>query len=196
MSLDLAVLNFINVTIANNAFDFFFRVICDFDLWRWPIILVALALLWKGGVKGRWVVLIAVVTALIVDPSIARVFKPLFGRLRPCHDPAVIWLRLIDGCGGRYGFPSSHAANSFALAVVFGSFYRKTRYYLFPLAAMIAIGRVYLGVHYPSDVLAGAAYGSLIALGVIYGAKKIKRFEIGKFLDGRNHRGGEAISDE
>lgn len=174
MPVDLAILKFVNVTIAAPILDIFFSAICDFDIWRWPLVLAAIALLWKGGPKGRWMVLLALITALIVDPSIYRILKPLFGRLRPCHDPVSEWVRIVGGCGGRYGFPSSHAANMFGLAVIFGAFYKTTRYFMFPLAALVAIGRIYLGVHYPSDVLAGAIYGAAIGYGVILIARKIR----------------------
>ena len=191
MLIDLAILKFVNLTLASAPLDLVFVYICDFDIWRWPLALVAIALLWKGGPRGRWMVLLAVVTALIVDPTIYRIIKPLVGRLRPCHDPALDWVRVIDGCGGRYGFPSSHAANMFGLAVVFGAFYRSTRYYIYPLAALVAIGRVYLGVHYPSDVLAGAIYGAAVGYAVILIAKKI-RPDIGKYLYISNRENKEA----
>jgi len=156
-------LKFVNLTIANSAFDMFFEYIGDFDLWRWPMGLGILLLLWKGGARGRWFVLAAVVTIAIVDPSIHYILKPLFGRLRPCKNPDLSsWLRIIDGCGGRYGLPSSHAANVMGLAVVGGAFYKISRYYLYPLAALVALSRVYLGVHYPTDIIAGAIYGAAV----------------------------------
>lgn len=164
------------------SLDVFFSLICDFHIWRWLLAALAIALLWKGGPKGRWLVLLAVVTALIVDPSIYRIIKPLFARLRPCHEPALDWVRAVDGCGGRYGFPSSHAANMFGLAIVFGAFYKSARYYMYPLAALIAVGRVYLGVHYPSDVLGGAAYGAAVGWGAVYCYRKMMPKSAGKYL--------------
>jgi len=180
--MDIAILKFLNVTISSAALDDFFVIICDFNIWRWLFALIAIALLWKGGAKGRWAAGLAIIAALIIDPSIYRALKPLFGRLRPCHNQALDWVRAVAGCGGRYGFPSSHAANVFGLAVILGAFYKTTRYYLLPIAALVAIGRVYLGVHYPSDVLAGAAYGAFIAWGVIYLAGKFAGFRLKKYL--------------
>jgi undecaprenyl-diphosphatase len=162
--LDTAILKFFNVTIANPAFDLFFKYIGDFDLWRWPLGLALALFLWRGGSKGRWAVLTAALCIAMVDPSLHYVIKPLFGRLRPCNEAGLTWLRVIDGCGGKYGFPSNHAANLMAMAVVFGSFYKNYRYFLYPLAVAVALSRVYLGKHYPSDVLAGAIYGAAIAL--------------------------------
>jgi undecaprenyl-diphosphatase len=180
--MDLAILRFFNVTLATPALDFLFVNICDFDIWRWPLALVGIALLWKGGPKGRRVVLTVIIAALIIDPVVYRVLKPLFGRLRPCHDPLLEWIRAVDGCGGRYGFPSSHAANSFGLAVVFGAFYRSAKYYLVPLALLVSIGRVYLGVHYPSDVAVGAVFGAGVAAGVICALAGIGRLNLKRYL--------------
>ncbi len=165
--------------------DYFFSYICNFDIWRWPVVLISIMLLWKGGPRGRWMVALAALAALIIDPTIYRIAKPLVGRIRPCHDPSLIWVRVVDGCGGVFSFPSSHAANMFGLAVVIGGFYKSTRYYLYPVATLVAIGRVYQGVHYPSDVVAGAVYGAAIGLGLIYLTKKLAPEKIGKYLDAR-----------
>jgi undecaprenyl-diphosphatase len=169
---DLAILRFFDQTLECPFFDFFFKTICDFSIWRWPVIAIILLLFWKGGSKGRLVLLLAILTAAIIDPTIHYLLKPGFGRLRPCHEATLHWLRFPDGCGGRYGFPSSHAANFFGQAVIIGAFYKSSRYYIYPLAILVAIGRIYLGVHYPSDVLGGAIYGAAIALMVLYFAKR------------------------
>jgi undecaprenyl-diphosphatase len=182
LQVDLVILKFLNMTITSPVLDRLFVYICDFHIWRWPLALIAIVLLWRGGPRGRWMVALAVVVALIIDPTVYRVFKPLFGRLRPCHEAALEWIRLVDGCGGRYGFPSSHAANSFGLLVIAGAFYKTSRYYLIPIAILISLGRVYLGVHYPSDVLAGAVYGALVGIGVIYMAKKLASVSMAKYL--------------
>ncbi|HBC47162.1 MAG TPA: phosphatase PAP2 family protein [candidate division Zixibacteria bacterium] len=172
MPLDFAILKFINVTIANPALDFLFGYIGNFRLWALPIAIIIFLLLWKGGPRGRWLVLLSVITVLVVDGSIHYIWKRLFARLRPCHaEPAITWLRLFQGCGGKYGLPSSHAANLFSQAVIIGAFYKSSRYYMYPLAILISLSRVYLGVHYPSDILAGAFYGAMIGILILYIAK-------------------------
>jgi undecaprenyl-diphosphatase len=187
---DIAVLKFFNIAISSPLLDRFFIYICDFGIWVWPLTIVVLALLWKGESRGRWMVIFAIIAVAIIDPAIYRLIKPLVGRIRPCHEQALEWIRLVDGCGGRYSFPSSHAANLFGIAVVVGTFYRRTRYYLFPLAILVAIGRVYLGVHYPSDVVAGAVFGLAVGWGLVYGGRKLFPEKIGKILfkrRGENH---------
>ena len=90
--------------------------------------------------------------------------KQYFQILRPCHDESIYGLiRVVkEGCGGLYGFFSAHASNSFAIAGFFYlslANYNKWRKLLFLWAAIIAYSRVYCGVHFPSDVVIGGAYG-------------------------------------
>ena len=100
---------------------------------------------------------------LFTDQS-SNLTKQHFQILRPCHDESIYELiRVVkEGCGGLYGFFSAHASNSFAIASFFYfSFtnYNKWRKFLFLWAAIIAYSRVYCGVHFPSDVVIGGAYG-------------------------------------
>src|SRR5512138_3341137 len=101
--IDVAILKFFNIRIANGFFDFFFIVITDFSFWRWPILAAIVILLWKGGIKGRWAVGLTILAVIIIDPTIHYWLKPLFARLRPCHESTLMsWIRTIDGCGGKF----------------------------------------------------------------------------------------------
>ena len=103
----------------------------------------------------------------------ANLFKNGFERLRPCHlETLNDRLRAIGyRCGGRYGFYSAHASNAFALVVFVTSVIKFNRKYIVILlyiwAALLSFSRIYLAAHYPSDVLVGALFGSIIAL-IIY----------------------------
>lgn len=151
------------------ALDPLMLAVSDLRLWI-PLYLLFLALLrHRWGWRGLW--LAVPVIALMVlgsDTGSVQLFKNTVLRLRPCHEPAIADLvRLVPGgCGGRYGFISSHAANHFAIAAFMtGVLQRRPRWAalaLFTWAALIAYGRVYLGVHYPADVIVGALYGSCI----------------------------------
>ncbi|WP_045690280.1 phosphatase PAP2 family protein [Hymenobacter sp. AT01-02] len=106
----------------------------------------------------------------LADMISSRFFKPYFARLRPCHDPDLsATLNLVNGCGGQFGFISSHAANAFSLAVfvalVLPRRYRVAKWFLFLWAAIVSYSRMYLAAHFPSDVLAGTLLGCVLAWG-------------------------------
>ncbi|MBC6605856.1 phosphatase PAP2 family protein [Hymenobacter sp. BT188] len=107
---------------------------------------------------------------LLSDTVSSRIFKPFFARLRPCHDPDLSeTLNLVHGCGGQFGFLSSHAANAFSLAV-FLILVLPQRFWLVKIvvllwAVIVSYSRIYLGAHYPSDVAAGTLLGCLAAWG-------------------------------
>jgi len=121
--------------------------------------------------KFRWRVLpylLAIAIAItIADTLSSRVFKPGFQRTRPCNDVELRdEVNLLVGCGQAYSFTSSHATNHFALAVflslTLGVFYPGIRWPLLFWAATIAFAQVYVGVHYPFDVIGGALLGALV----------------------------------
>ena len=125
----------------------------------------------EGGSKAWAFILLSILTFAITDSVTAQVLKPLFGRLRPCHDPEIQpYLRALVDCGGLYSMPSNHAANHFGLAAFwFFSIKRTTGKkwrWLWLWAAVICYAQVYVGKHYPFDVLAGAVFGTITGLGI------------------------------
>ncbi len=110
-----------------------------------------------------WVFGGVALTILITDQLTSGFMKPFFERLRPCHDER--WTGIIHNygrCGGLYGFVSSHAANTFGMAIFLNKKLKgKLPYiqYLFLYAAVVSYTRIYLGVHYPFDVVLGASIG-------------------------------------
>lgn len=143
------------------------------DRYVWfPIYALLIAGLIYGFRRRALLLLPLLVAAVALADSItSRLFKPFFGRLRPCHDADLAdLLRLPDGCGGQFGFLSSHAANSVALAVFLSLVlpagrFRLTKALVFAWAGLLSYSRIYLGAHYPTDVLGGAAVGALLAWG-------------------------------
>ncbi len=112
-------------------------------------------------------VLVPTIALLILcaDQSSVQWFKEVFLRPRPCHEPALEGLvhTVNNKCGGAFGFVSSHATNSFAVAVFVLLIYKEVGWTagLLLWAALVSYSRVYLGVHYPGDILGGAILGSL-----------------------------------
>jgi len=131
------------------------------------LLLVWAGLLWKGGAKGRTVALLLLPLILMTDQLSSQVLKELFDRLRPCD--ALEGVRAIDGCRHSPSFPSSHAVNTFAAATLFTVFYRRwVPWMAYGLAVLVSYSRIYLGLHYPSDVLGGAMIGVVCALAVVW----------------------------
>lgn len=126
----------------------------------------------RAGKQKAWAfILLSVLTFAITDSLTAQVLKPLFGRLRPCHDPGMqAVLREMVDCGGLYSMPSNHAANHFGLASFWYFSIRAINgrkwSWLWIWAALICYAQVYVGKHYPFDVLAGGIVGTLTGLGM------------------------------
>jgi undecaprenyl-diphosphatase len=115
---------------------------------------------WKG-------IMLFSLTIIISDQCSASLLKPLFERYRPYYEVNMQWVHLVGEHKGIYGFPSSHASNTFSFAMLFWKiFKRKYNYtYLFFIwAIIISYGRVYGGMHYPLDVIFGAILGIFIGL--------------------------------
>lgn len=114
--------------------------------------------------------LLVILAVVLADQGSVHLFKNVFHRLRPCHDPELAGLvHLVKGeCGGLYGFVSSHAANSFNVALLSLMLIRKRWYSVSILvwASVVGYSRIYLGVHFPGDVVCGAMFGSLVGWGV------------------------------
>ncbi|MCF6240056.1 MAG: phosphatase PAP2 family protein [Bacteroidales bacterium] len=117
---------------------------------------------WKGFVPLIFLVLLV----FAADKISVHAFKNFFERLRPCHNQDIANLVHIirEHCGGQYGFVSSHAANTFAFASFTSLFFRNKKYtwFIFIWAAFVSYSRIYLGVHYPGDIMGGALLGWII----------------------------------
>ena len=114
--------------------------------------------------------LLFIAIMILIADQTANLFKDSFQRLRPCYNESLIdSVRLVkESCGGKYGFFSAHASNSFSLAVFFGLLYKNKFRYVICIsllyASLISYSRIYLGVHFPLDILFGGIFGITIGL--------------------------------
>jgi undecaprenyl-diphosphatase len=175
LSADRALFVFLNVTLANPAGDLVWPLITDYDrilVVRAVVLSAWLVLLWKGGTRGRTAAVMLIPLLVISDQLSSTVIKELVGRARPCHMiggvPVVSDIHLLVTCGGGKSFPSSHAVNNFAVAAMFSAYYRRWAWAFFAWATLVGLSRIFVGVHYPSDVLGGAVIGVGVGLACVW----------------------------
>ena len=167
----------INSEWSNPAIDAVMIALRDAKTW---IPLYAFIIYWsiRYAKPYTWMfILCSVACFALADLTSASLIKPLVHRLRPCYDSVMVdKIHILVGCGGQNSFPSSHASNHFALASFW--FYavqlirKKTWYWLWLWAFMIGYAQVYVGKHFPGDILAGTCLGILIGVSVFYFFKR------------------------
>ncbi len=166
----------INSRLTNPFFDSIMPYLRSSSYWAplYLFLFVFVVINFKG--KGLWWSLFFLCTVSLTDIVSSRVFKEAFERLRPCQDPDFFnYVRLlVNRCSGGYGFTSSHAANHFGMAAYF---FITFRHILKPWvwigmawAIIISYAQIYVGVHYPSDVIGGAILGAVfgVSLGLFF----------------------------
>jgi 4-amino-4-deoxy-L-arabinose transferase-like glycosyltransferase/membrane-associated phospholipid phosphatase len=185
-TLDTGLFNFVNQSLANPVFDWLMPILSNNAFFFPALFLLIAGLLWKGGVRLRLCVVLLVLILPLGDGFICNTIKHAVGRPRPFvtlpsarlfGSPGKGYLPprmnasgvdLAANQGSRNSMPSSHAANWFAATMILFLFYRRSLWFMLPLALAVSFSRVYNGVHYPSDVLAGAILGAgYAAAGVI-----------------------------
>jgi undecaprenyl-diphosphatase len=158
--IDTVVFRFFNSTIANPVFDMLMPFLTDLNKQRLVLVLVGTLLLWmiiRGKRSVRLAAFCLLVTILLSDQVSSSVIKYWLLRDRPCH--ALQDVRLLVSCGSGFSFPSSHAVNNFAGALILAFYFPRVKWWFFGFAAVIAFSRVYVGVHYPLDVVGGSVIG-------------------------------------
>jgi len=137
-------------------------IITNEDNFGIPLILIWLFMLFFSGKRGKIAAILILIAFAITDLIAAQYIKPLVGRLRPSH-ALTDSINLLVGKGGQYSFVSNHAANTMAIATIIGYFYVKWRSLVIAISLIIGFSRIYVGVHYPFDVLGGWIFGYIVA---------------------------------
>lgn len=172
LELDKKIFLELNSSFRNPFVDQLMMFLSTTSAWI-PLYIFLVYLLIKTFRKQTWIVLLAVaLTIFLADQITSSVMKPLFERLRPSHEPSLAeQINIVNKYrGGRFGFASSHAANTFGVATLMFLILKNHRPwvgFLFVWPLLIGYTRIYLGVHYPGDILAGFFVGFLCAM-VVY----------------------------
>ena len=165
LALDEQLFFMVNRHFSNALFDWLCPLLRNNITWVPFYFLASLYLTFKFKSKALWIFAATAITVLIADQLAAGVIKSVFQRLRPCNEPSIKeHVRLLVNCGSGFSFVSAHAANHFAVASFFASFFSKKylTLLLFIWAGSIAFAQVYVGVHYPLDVILGGLLGVVI----------------------------------
>ena len=188
-SLEVRVFRLLNEKAANPVLDIIMPIVTDFRRSRIVLLLVWAALVFFGGNRGRWAALMLILLVAATDQLSASVIKPLVGRSRPCEVLGSIhlwygpegWIttpaEVVRSYKSSFSFPSSHATNIAGAMLFLGLVFRKTLWPLLIVAVLVSWSRVYIGVHWTSDIIVGMAIGALlgwlawIAFRELYGSR-------------------------
>ncbi|MFQ5428330.1 MAG: phosphatase PAP2 family protein [Thermodesulfobacteriota bacterium] len=167
--LDTAIFFLINERLSSSVLDAVMPFITDKSHFIALGLIGVILILIKGKKAHKRTLILLAITVIISDFAAANL-KELFGRVRPCH--ALEGVNLLVGCGGSYSFPSGHATNIFAAMVMLSLRHTKFMPFFLFAAAAVAYSRVYVGVHYPLDIIGGAILGTLVAFAIYWADKK------------------------
>ena len=169
VQIDRSVFLFFNNTLSNPFFDTIFPIITEPRNWLIVALIAMIFFVFKEKKKALGIIALVLVAAALSDLIAYRILKPLFSRLRPCHPKFFIESgRFLIGMKSSFSFPSNHAMNMFTAATVLSYFYQKYSGYFFGFAALIGFSRIYVGVHYPLDIIGGATFGIILGSGVYW----------------------------
>jgi undecaprenyl-diphosphatase len=160
VAIDTALFVLLNTKLTHPVLDSVMPFVTHQENW-YPV-LIGLWLALIVGRRGRMAAVALIIAIALTDQISCSVIKPLVGRVRPCNALTPAQCHLLVGRSSAMSFPSAHAANSFAMAMVASWRLRRFAPLFYFVAVVVAYSRVYVGVHYPLDALAGAVLGALL----------------------------------
>jgi undecaprenyl-diphosphatase len=164
---DISLFYFVNRKLASTSLDGLMLLLRQ--AYTWVPLYFFFVLFFYFNVRKYFVqiILLTLLTFAITDFFSASILKPFFGRLRPCYNPEVTFkVNNLPGCGGIFSLPSSHASNHFGFAsfwfLIINDTLQKKWYGLWLWAFAIGFAQVYVGVHFPGDIIAGGIFGTAV----------------------------------
>jgi undecaprenyl-diphosphatase len=162
---DIALFKFINTTMSNPLFDSILPWMREPMFWVPLYVFIGGFVFFNAGLKAWWFVVFLTLTASTSDIISSRIIKQTIKRLRPCRTEYVEVIERVH-CGSGYSFTSSHAANHFAVAcfivLTLGQEFRKIKKWCWIWASLISFSQIYVGVHFPLDIIGGTMLGLLV----------------------------------
>ena len=185
-NIDHFLFAFLNQSLSNPIFDSILPTLRNKWTWTPLYLFIVVFFIYKYKLKSLYVILCAIISVILADYLSAGVIKPWIQRPRPCNTPVVKEsLNLLLDCRNSFSFVSSHACNHFSMAIFFSSML-KNRSNSRPItslflawAGIISFAQIYVGVHFPTDILVGAVLGSMIGWIVV----KLCRFILCERMD-------------
>ncbi len=169
LQIDQQLFLWLNTHVHTPWLDTFFVVLTTKENWVLPLLIVAGIFGFRRRQEAFWIMVVLIMGVAMADQLSSGILKPWVERLRPCK--TLEGFRLLIPCGGRWSFPSSHAANAAAVATVLWWYAPRWCVGWAILAGLIGYSRIYVGVHYPFDVLGGWMVGGIAGIVTIYLAR-------------------------
>ncbi len=179
-TLDADLFHFVNLNLHHPALDGVMRFLSGNALFAPALILLAVGVLWKGSLRLRIMVLMLAIILPLGDGCIVNPLKHAIARERPSD--VLADAHVVGGKSDGRSMPSAHAATWFAATMIGAIYYRRSVRFMLPLACLIAFSRLYVGAHYPADVLAGALVGAAYGLLGVVGLSALWTFVGRKWL--------------
>ena len=160
--LDTKIFFWVNQGHRNPFFDLIMPILSEFDYWKYGLAFAWVLFFLVGGKKLKITLFLLALLVGVLDYSNSFYIKHLFNRPRPCN--VLSGVHLFWPCPRSLSFPSNHAANIFGAAFFLSYIYRRWSFFLIPLAVAVGYSRIYVGEHYPFDILGGIFLGALGAI--------------------------------